>query len=180
MIYNFNYNITKDGTVYGTQQKASEYIADELENRVTTNKPTLEYRISTELKTNNQTDLTQTERDYLVAVLSSLQIDNYFKGELMKPLIANVMAGVPTEVTLWQLRSELAIRGMESLVTLAINNFPESTPEEIITKTIAKIAWEKANVVVRNSPTVTILQGVLGLTTTQVDDIFSKSYLIEA
>jgi hypothetical protein len=180
MIYNFNYNITKNGEFYGTTFKASEYIADELENRVTTDKPALEYRISTELKNNDQTDLTQIERDHLVAVLSSLQIDNYFKGELMKPLIATIEAGVPTEVTLWQLRSELAIRGLEVGVTSAINNLPESTQQEIDTKTIAKTAWEKANVVLRNSATVIMIQNILGLTTTQVDDIFSKAYLIEA
>lgn len=180
MIYNFNYNITKDGTAYGTTLKASEYLANELDNRITTDNPALEYRVSTELKTTNQVDLTQVERDYLLSVISSFQIDNYFKGELMKPIIATVVAGVPTEVTLWQLRSELAIRGMESLVTTAINSFPESTQQEIDTKTIAKTAWEKANVVLRNSATVTMLQGVLGLTSAQVDEIFSSAYLIEA
>jgi hypothetical protein len=180
MIYNFNYVPTKDGTIYGTQLTAGQYIASELEVRVTTDKPALEYRISTELRASNQTDLTQVERDHLLSVISSFQIDNYFKGELMKPLTATAIAGVPTEVTLWQLRSELAIRGLESLVTTAINAFPESTQQEIDTKTIAKTAWEKANVVVRNSPTVTILQGVLGLNSTQVDEIFTAAYLIEA
>jgi hypothetical protein len=180
MIYNFNYNITKDGTIYGTQQKASEYIAGELDVRVTTDKPALEYRISTELKASNQTNLTQVERDHLLFVISSFQIDNYFKGELMKPLTATVIAGIPTEVTLWQLRSQLAIMGLESLVTTTINNFPESTQQEIDTKTIAKTAWEKANVVLRSSSTVAMLQGILGLTSAQVDAIFNNAYLIEA
>lgn len=180
MIYNFDYFLTKDGQPYGTALKASEYIANELDVRVTTDKPALEYRISTELKASNQTDLTQVERDHLLFVISSLQIDNYFKGELMKPLTATVISGVPTEVTLWQLRSQLAIMGLESLVTTAINSFPETTQQEIDTKTIAKTAWEKANNILRNSPTVTLLQGVLGLTSSQVDDIFSSAYLIEA
>lgn len=180
MKYNFNYNIQKDGTVYGTNLKASEYIANELDVRVTTDKPALEYRISTELKTNNETDLTQAERDHLLSVLYSLQIDNYFKGALMRPLVATVEAGVPTEVTLWQLRSELAIRSLEAGVTSAINNLPESTQQEIDTKTIAKTAWEKANVVLRNSATVIMIQNILGLTSAQVDDIFSSAYLIEA
>ena len=180
MLYNFDYSITKNGEFYGTNLKASEYIANELDSRITTDKPALEYRISTELKASSQTDLIQAERDHLVSVLSSLQIDNYFKGELMKPLTATIEAGVPTEVTLWQLRSELAIRGMESLVTLAIDAFPESTQQEIDNKKIAKTAWEKANVVLRNSPTVTIIQGVLGLSNSQADDIFKAAYLIEA
>lgn len=180
MIYSFDYFITKDGQPYGTALKASEYIANELDVRVTSDKPTLEYRISTELKGFNETDLTQVERDHLISVLSSLQIDNYFKGELMKPLTASVISGVPTEVTLWQLRSQLAIMGLESLVTTAINSFPETTQQEIDTKTIAKTAWEKANVVLRNSPTVTMLQGVLGLTSAQVDEIFTNAYSIEA
>ena len=177
MKYNFNYNIQKDGTVYGTNLKASEYIANELDVRVTTDKPALEYRISTELKASNETDLAQAERDHLLSVLYSLQIDNYFKGELMKPLTATVIAGVPT---LWQLRSELAIRSLEAGVTSAINNLPESTQQEIDTKTIAKTAWEKANVVLRNSATVIMIQNILGLTSAQVDDIFSSAYLIEA
>jgi hypothetical protein len=180
MIYNFDYNILKNGEFYGTTSKASEYIANELDNRVTTDKPALEYRISTELKANNETDLTQAERDHLLSVLYSLQIDNYFKGELMRPLSATVEAGVPTEVTLWQLRSELAIRSLEAGVTSAINNLPESTQQEIDTKTIAKTAWEKANVVLRNSATVIMIQSILGLTSAQVDDIFSSAYLIEA
>lgn len=180
MIYNFNYNITKDGSPYGTSGTAAGYIADILQNRTTSDKPLLEYRISNELIATGQTDLTQVERDHLISVLSSLQIDNYFKGELMKPLTATIIAGVPTEVTLWQLRSQLAIMGLESLVTTAINSFPESTQQEIDTKTIAKTAWEKANNILRNSPTVTLLQGVLGLTSSQVDDIFSSAYLIEA
>jgi hypothetical protein len=180
MLYNFDYFVTKDGQPYGTTLKASEYIANELDVRVTSDKPALEYRISTELKASNQTDLTQVERDHLIFVLSSLQIDNYFKGELMKPLTATVISGVPTEVTLWQLRSQLGIMGLESLVTTAINSFPETTQQEIDTKTIAKTAWEKANVVLRTSPTVVLLQGVLGLTSSQVDDIFSSAYLIEA
>jgi len=179
-MYNFNFYVTKNGSPYGTTETAAAYIADVLQNRTTSDKPTLEYRISNELIANSETDLNQIERDYLVSLLSSLQIDNYFKGELMKPLIATLISGVPTEVTLWQLRSELAIRGMESLVTLAIDAFPESTQQEIDTKTIAKTAWEKANVVMRTSPTVTMLQGVLGLTSAQVDEIFTSAYLIEA
>lgn len=180
MIYNFNYNIEKNGSPYGTVDTAALYIADMLQNRTTSDKPILEYRISNELITTGETGLAQSERDHLILVLSFLQIDNYFKGELMKPLTATVIAGVPTEVTLWQLRSELAIRGLESSVTTAINNFPESTQQEIDTKTIAKTAWEKANVVLRNSSTVIIIQNVLGLTSAQVDYIFSSAYLIEA
>ncbi len=180
MMYNFSFYITKDGSPYGTVETAATYIADVLQNRTTSNKPTLEYRISNELIATGETDLTQVERDHLVSVLSSLEIDNYFKGELMKPLTATLIAGVPTEVTLWQLRSQLAIMGLESLVTTAINSFPETTQQEIDTKTIAKTAWEKANVVIRTSPTVTMLQGILGLTSAQVDEIFTSAYLIEA
>lgn len=180
MKYSFNYSIEKNGSPYGTTDTAALYIADVLQNRTTSDKPILEYRISNELLSTGETDLTQIERDHLVSVLSFLQIDNYFKGELMKPLTATVIAGVPTEVTLWQLRSQLAIMGLESLVTTAINSFPEFTQQEMDAKTIAKTAWEKANNILRNSPTVTLLQGVLGLNSSQVDDIFSSAYLIEA
>ena len=44
----------------------------------------------------------------------------------------------------------------------------------------AKNAWERAANVYRMSPTVTMLQQSLGLTDSQVDDIFKAAYLIEA
>lgn len=180
MKYSFNFFIQKDGSNYGTNETAAIYLAGELESRVTTVNSMLEYRIATELKATQEVELTNVEKEYLIGVISSLPIDNFFKGQVAHPLVAASINGVPTEVTLWQLRSELSIKGMESLVTLAIEAFPESTPEEIAIKTIAKTAWEKANLVSRNSSTLQVIKGVLGLTDAQVDEIFKAAQLIEA
>jgi len=111
MTYNFNFNIEKDGSPYGTTDTAAIYIAQELERRITSDKPLLEYRISTELKSTSEVVLTETEKNHLLSVLTSLSIDNYFKGQLTHPLVTDVVDGVPVKVTRWQLRAQLAIQG---------------------------------------------------------------------
>jgi hypothetical protein len=180
MKYNFNYNIEKNGSVYGTSLTAAQYIADLLQNRVTSDKPVLEYRISTELESTGEIELLNIEREYLLNILISLPIDNYFKGKLVNPLVEAVVNGVPTEVKLWQLRTQLGIMGLETSVTNLINGLPETTDAEIEFKVKATNAWERAANVYRMSPTVTMLQQLLGLTDNQVDDIFKAAYLIEA
>ena len=78
MTYNFNFNIEKDGFPYGTIDTAATYIAQELERRVTSDKPLLEYRIATDLRETSEVELSDTERTYLLSVLLSLPIDNYY------------------------------------------------------------------------------------------------------
>lgn len=180
MKYNFNYNIEKNGSVYGTSLTAAQYIADILQNRVTSDRPILEYRIASELESTGETELLTIEREYLLNLLISISVDNYFKGKLTSPLVATAIDGVPTEVKLWQLRSQLTILGMEQVVTIALNSLPEGTDEEKEFKVKAQNAWERAGNVYRMSPTVTMLQQLLGLTDSQVDDIFKAAYLIEA
>jgi len=180
MIYNFNYNIEKDGAIYGTADTAALYLANILQNRTTSDKPLLEYRIAEELILSGETELLNSEREYLIDIIISFQLDNYFKGKLAYPLVVNQVNGVPTEVKLWQLRSQLAILGMESMVTSALNSLPETTDVEKEFKFKALNAWERADNVYRMSPTVSILQQLLGLTNQQVDDIFKIAYLIEA
>jgi hypothetical protein len=180
MIYNFNFYITKDGAPYVTTETAAAYLADVLENRTTSDKPLLEYRISTDLRASSQTDLLEQERQYLISIISGLPVDNYFKGRLAHPMVADIVDGVPTEVKLWQLRSQLAILGMEQIVTIAITSLPESTDAEKEFKVKAQNAWERADNVYRLSPTVTMIQQLLGLSDQQTDDIFKAAYLIEA
>jgi hypothetical protein len=179
MIYNFNFNIEKDGSPYGTTDTAAIYIAQELERRITSDKPLLEYRISTELKSTSEVVLTETEKNHLLSVLTSLQIDNYFKGQLTHPLVTDVVDGVPVKVTRWQLRAELAIRGLENNVTTAISNLPTGTQSEQELKIKAQYAWDYSNYIERDSPTVSMIQMVLGLTNSEVDDIFISAYQIE-
>jgi hypothetical protein len=84
----------------------------------------------------------------------------------------------PTSVALWQLRAQLAIMNLEDDVTNAINALSSSTQEEAEFKIKAKYAWDYSNNIERNSPTVTMIQGVLGLTDNEVDDIFIEAYKI--
>lgn len=179
MIYNFNFNIEKDGSPYGTTDTAAIYIAQELERRITSDKPLLEYRISTELKSTSEVVLTETEKNHLLSVLTSLSIDNYFKGQLTHPLVTDIVDGVPVKVTRWQLRAELAIRGLEDGVTTAITDLPSGTQAEQELKIKAQYAWDYSNYIERDSPTVSMIQMVLGLTNSEVDDIFISAYQIE-
>ena len=45
MIYNFDFHIQKDGSPYVTSSTAAEFIAELLENRVTSDKPILEIHL---------------------------------------------------------------------------------------------------------------------------------------
>lgn len=179
MKYNFNFNIEKDGSPYGTTETAAIYIAQELERRVTSDKPLLEHRISLELRDTGEVELLQIEREHLLNVITSLPIDNYFKGSLAYPINSDIVGTVPSEVTRWQLRAELAIRGLEDDVTTAINNLPSGTQEEQELKIKAQYAWDYANNIERQSPTVSMIQSVLGLTNSEVDDIFISAHQIE-
>jgi len=164
MTYNFNFNIEKDGSPYGTTDTAATYIAQELDRRITSDKPLLEYRISTELKSTSEVVLTESEKNHLLSVLTSLPIDNYFKGQLTHPLVT---------------RAQLAIQGIETDVTNAINALPSGTQPEQELKIKAQYAWDYSNYIERDSPTVSMIQMVLGLTDQQVDDIFISAYQIE-
>jgi hypothetical protein len=89
-------------------------------------------------------------------------------------IVNNVIITVPTEVTLWQLRAELKKRELDAVVETAIDSLTE--PE----KTIALEAWNRANVVLRNSITVSLIQQVLNMSSNEVDDIFIEAIKINA
>jgi len=178
MTYNFNFNIEKDGSPYLTSDKAAKYISDILYTRVSSDKPLLESRVAEELASTSETTLSEDERVYILNILLSLPIDNYAKGKLVHPLVQDVVDGVPVMVTRWQLRAQLAIQGLEQNVTDAINALPSSTPEETDFKIKAQYAWEAANNILRLSPTVEMIQAVLGLTNLEVDEIFIEAYKI--
>jgi hypothetical protein len=179
MTYNFDFNIEKDGSPYLTSDKAAKYISDILYTRVSSDKPLLESRVAEELASTSETTLSEDERVYILNILLSLGIDNYAKGKLVHPLVQDVVDGVPVRVTRWQLRAQLAIQNLEANVTAAINALPDSTQAEQEFKIKAKYAWESANNVQRQSPTVFMIQQVLGLTDTQVDNIFIEAYKID-
>ena len=71
---------------------------------------------------------------------------------------------VPEQVTLWQLRGVLAVMGLEDTVTSVINAMPDGNE-----KKIALRAWEYANNIKRQSPTVTAIKAILNLTDEQTE-----------
>jgi hypothetical protein len=80
---------------------------------------------------------------------------------------------VPQEVQLWRARTVLKLLGMEQVIEVALNSLDEPT------KTGALYIWQFGTTVERNSQTVLLLQTVLGLTDTQVDDIFIQAENIQ-
>lgn len=179
MTYNFNFYIEQNGSPYLTADKASKYISDILYSRVSSDKPLLEARVAAELLASDETALSEDERVHILNVLLSLNIDNYAKSKLTLPLVEDVVNGVPVRVTRWQLRAQLAIQGLEDDVTAAVNALPSSTQAEQEFKIKAQYAWDYSNNIERTSPTVSMIQAVLGLTDSQVDDIFVNAYQID-
>lgn len=179
MTYNFDFYIEKDSKPYLTTEKAAKYISDILYSRVSSDKPLLEARIASDLETTGETALIEDERLHLLNVLLSLNIDNYAKSKLVFPLVQDVVDGVPVRVTRWQLRAQLAIQGLEANVTAALNALPDSTQAEQEFKIKAQYAWDYSNNIERTSPTVSMIQAVLGLSNQEVDDIFVNAYQID-
>ena len=179
MTYNFDFYIEKDSKPYLTTEKASTYISDILYSRVSSDKPLLEARVAGELLSTDETTLSQDEKTHILNVLLSLNIDNYAKSKLTLPLVEDVVDGVPVMVTRWQLRAQLAIQDLEQNVTDAINALPSGTQAEQEFKIKAQYAWDFSNNIERQSPTVAMIQAVLGLTDSEVDDIFINAYQID-
>jgi hypothetical protein len=76
---------------------------------------------------------------------------------------------VPQEVQLWRARTVLKLLGMEQVIEVALNSLDEPL------KTGALYIWQFGTTVERNSQTVSLLQTILGLTSSQVDDIFIQA-----
>ena len=75
----------------------------------------------------------------------------------------------PNEVALWKLRFVLAQMGLEQNVLDAMNQLEE--PQ----KTAASYIWNYGNAIDRYSSTVMFIQFVLGLTDTQVNNIYIQA-----
>ena len=81
---------------------------------------------------------------------------------------------VPQEITMWQLRAAITLAGLKDAVEAALNELPEPN------KIVGNIAWEYANNILRQSPTVLMLQQALSLTDEQADQLFITGYSINA
>lgn len=75
----------------------------------------------------------------------------------------------PLEVALWKLRFVLSQMNLEQAVTNALDSLPE--PQ----RTAANYIWNYGNAIDRHSSTIMFLQQQLGLTDTQVNEIFIQA-----
>lgn len=80
-----------------------------------------------------------------------------------------IQANTPLEVALWKLRFVLSQMNLEQSVSEALNTLPE--PQ----KTAANYIWNYGNTIDRHSTTIAFLQAHLGLSDTQVNQIFIQS-----
>ena len=87
--------------------------------------------------------------------------------------VNNEVIEVPQEVQLWRIRVILKLSQMEQVIETALNGLQEPT------KTGALYIWNYGTTIERHSQTVQLLQYVLGLTDTQVDNIFIQANNIQ-
>lgn len=80
-----------------------------------------------------------------------------------------IQANTPAEVALWKLRFVLSQMNLEQSVSEALNTLPE--PQ----KTAANYIWNYGNTIDRYSATISFLQTYLGLSDTQVNQIFIQA-----
>lgn len=90
-------------------------------------------------------------------------------GQIVPGESVNGVPVIPSAVTMRQARLALSAIGLLTQVDAAINALPE--PQ----KTAAKIEWEFSSVVERNRPFVQQLGASLGLTPTQLDNLFIEA-----
>ena len=64
----------------------SQYIAEQIEQRVSNANPLLEYRIAQSLRNTGSVDLNEEETAYLSEIIIQLPIDNLLKGQILDVL----------------------------------------------------------------------------------------------
>lgn len=80
-----------------------------------------------------------------------------------------IQANTPLEVALWKLRFVLSQMNLEQSVSEALNTLPE--PQ----KTAANYIWNYGNTIDRHSSTIEFLKSYLGLSDTEVNQIFIQA-----
>lgn len=81
----------------------------------------------------------------------------------------NEKLNVPQEISLWQFRAVLKLMNLFDKVNIIIDQLPYPL------KSITKEQWEYGNIVQRNHPVIVQLGSELGLSSSQIDDIFKTA-----
>ena len=111
--------------------------------------------------------------DTTTETLDINSIPNGLEYETIEFEINQPIIEIPQEVQLWRVRTILKLSGLESNIETALNGLDEPM------KTGALYVWNYGTTIERGSATVQLLQYVLGLTDTQVDDIFIQANAIQ-
>lgn len=91
----------------------------------------------------------------------------WYVEEVVEPFVPPPY--VPDQVTMRQARLALLDAGLLNTIDAALNSLPEPT------KTRSLIEWNHGSVVERNSALVSQMAAVLGLDSTQVDNLFIQA-----
>ena len=94
------------------------------------------------------------------------------EGHPMKNATVFQVSLIPQSVTRFQARAALHLAGLLGSVE-AMMALPE-------TDALAKLAWQDASEFQRNSPTVLAMASALGMSETQLDDLFVQASKITA
>lgn len=87
-------------------------------------------------------------------------------------VVAPIVVPVPQQVSMWALREAVMFAGEMTAIKSALDNLPE--PQ----KSIAWNRWEYKENIVRDSPIIVQLQGLLGWTDSFVDGLYKHANAI--
>lgn len=87
-------------------------------------------------------------------------------------VVAPIVIPVPDQVSMWALREAVMFAGEMTAIKAALDNLPE--PQ----KSIAWNRWEYKENIVRDSPIIVQLQGLLGWTDSFVDGLYKHANAI--
>ncbi len=100
------------------------------------------------------------------------RVDSLENGQIVRrPVLELIPEVVPTEVTPYQARVALLKAGLLEQIEYLMQN--PSVPKE------ARLAWEYATVIRRESPFIAVLGPALGLSDKQIDALFVAAAQIE-
>jgi len=104
------------------------------------------------------------DRSYAIGDSDNPALPEATEAEIQAVLLAN--APVPRKVTMRQARLALLQQGLLSQIDTVIDSLPE--PD----KSAARVEWDHSSAVDRAKPFVVMLAPALGLSDTQLDDLF--------
>jgi hypothetical protein len=117
----------------------------------------------------NEMEIDFVSTDGFIKPFINLQTLEIYEGATDEDVDNYNAVDIPSEVALWKLRFILSQMNLEQSVSAALETLPE--PQ----KTAANYIWNYGNSIDRHSATIGFLQSYLGLSDTEVNQIFIQS-----